>query len=128
MKNREKFKEELVKAFRNVKTCGFVKSKVFPIYLDEPEYDGSYCEYVECEHCAKIFAFWLDEEYIEPQKPEVDWSKVPVDTIAVITELDRIRMTGGWTYASFAARELTEMGAKMTGGVTTAKKDPVTAR
>ena len=23
---------------------------------------------------------WLDEEYVEPKKPEIDWSKVPVDT------------------------------------------------
>lgn len=28
-----------------------------------------------------MFAFWLEEEYVEPQKPEVDWSKVPVDTL-----------------------------------------------
>lgn len=63
-----------------------MKSKVFPIYFDEPEYDGSFCEYIECEHCAKIFAFWLDEEYIEPQKPEVDWSKVPVDTLVRVRD------------------------------------------
>lgn len=36
-----------------------------------------------------MFAFWLDEEYIEPPKPEVDWSKVPVDTLVMVKDFER---------------------------------------
>ena len=34
----------------------------------------------------KLFAFWLDEEYTEPPKPEVDWGKVPVDTLVRVRD------------------------------------------
>lgn len=33
-----------------------------------------------------MFAFWLEEEYIEPPKPKVDWSKVPVDTLVRVRD------------------------------------------
>lgn len=32
-----------------------------------------------------LFTLWLDEEYVEP-KPEVDWSKVPVDTLVQVRD------------------------------------------
>lgn len=32
------------------------------------------------ETCTTRRMKWLDEEYIEPKKSEIDWSKVPVDT------------------------------------------------
>lgn len=46
----------------------------------------STCEGVDCHTCAKMFAFWLEEEYIEPPKPKVDWSKVPVDTLVHVRD------------------------------------------
>lgn len=30
-----------------------------------------------------MFAFWLDEEYVEPP---TDWSKVPVDTLVLVRD------------------------------------------
>lgn len=47
--------------------------------VDDTKYD--YCRDWSCGICGTAFAFWLDEEYTEPLKPEVDWSKVPVDTL-----------------------------------------------
>jgi hypothetical protein len=47
--------------------------------------------------------------------------------IAVITRVDRIRVTDGWIYANYAARESMVTGVKMTAGITTAKKDQTTA-
>ena len=31
---------------------------------------------------------WLDEEYGEPPKPEVDWGKVPVDTLVRVKDFE----------------------------------------
>lgn len=32
---------------------------------------------------------WLDSEYVEPEKEEVDWSKVPIDT-KILVSADKI--------------------------------------
>lgn len=29
---------------------------------------------------------WLDSEYVEPEKEEVDWSKVPIDTKVLVSD------------------------------------------
>ena len=86
MKNREKFRDEIVKAIKedndeNGKMCCFLKDNVIPRFISEEDMKLSTCGGVDCHTCAKMFAFWLEEEYIEPLKPEVDWSKVPVDTL-----------------------------------------------
>lgn len=83
MKNRQKFRDEIVNAMRYGHTCGFTKDRVFRCYLDKQpaENNSDMCSMKRCEYCTKMFAFWLDEEYVEPPKPEVDWSKVPVDTL-----------------------------------------------
>lgn len=54
-------------------------------------------EISSCMLCRTIFAFWLDEEYIEPPKPEVDWSNVPVDTLVRV----RDREDQEWTLRYF---------------------------
>ena len=33
-----------------------------------------------------MLELWLDEEYTEPPKPEVDWGKVPVDTLVRVRD------------------------------------------
>lgn len=38
------------------------------------------CDDITCDTCNRLFSAWLLNEYKEPEKPEVDWSKVPVDT------------------------------------------------
>lgn len=77
MKNREKFKNEIKNALETGSTCAFVREFVNPKPLDLSA-DGEFCENYNCHGCSKLFAFWLDEEYIEP---EVDWNNVPVDTL-----------------------------------------------
>ena len=91
MKNREKFRDEIVRALEydevvNGKTCRFVKDNVIPRFVPEENVRQNPCGFLTCETCSKMFAFWLGEEYVEPQKPEVDWSKVPVDTLVRVRD------------------------------------------
>lgn len=86
MKNRDKFREEIVGTFKNddilnEKMCSFMRDNVIPKFISEENRGQCRCGTLSCAVCSKIFAFWLDEEYVEPPKPEVDWSKVPVDTL-----------------------------------------------
>lgn len=41
---------------------------------------GKSCEATDCCYCNLLKIVWLLEEYEEPKEPEVDWSKVEVDT------------------------------------------------
>ena len=86
MKNREKYREEIVKAIKDGDSCDFMIKTVNPLYSDGWECNDELCQRDECEACLKLFAFWLDEEYIEPPKPEVDWGKVPVDTLVRVRD------------------------------------------
>lgn len=102
MKNREKYREEIVKAFENddivnEKTCRFVRDNVIPKFRPEENKGQSRCGVLSCVVCSKMFAFWLDEEYVEPPKPEVDWSKVPVDTLVRVRDYEDL----DWTLAYF---------------------------
>lgn len=81
MKNREKYSDQIIKIVLNGETCDFMKNVVIPLYIDGRESSENFCSTNSCEGCSKLFAFWLDEEYEEPPKPAVDWSKVPVDTL-----------------------------------------------
>lgn len=81
MKNREKYKNELKNAIKmDGKICGFVKkhgvSQMFGKDLD------GYCE-MTCVTCGTALQLWLDEKYKEP---EVDWNKVPVDTLVRVRD------------------------------------------
>lgn len=78
MKNREKYREEIVKAIKEGDSCDFMIKTVNPLYSDGWECNDELCQRDECEACLKLFAFWLDEEY---EEPEVDWNKVPIDTL-----------------------------------------------
>lgn len=91
MKNREKFRDEIVEAIKedndeNGKMCCFLKDNVIPRFISEEDVELSTCGGLDCHTCAKMFAFWLEEEYIEPPKPKVDWSKVPVDTLVRVRD------------------------------------------
>lgn len=79
MKNREKYKNELMNVIKkDGKLCEFVKKhEVFRMFGKN---SISYCK-MTCVTCGTALQLWLDEEYGEPPKPEVDWSKVPVDTL-----------------------------------------------
>lgn len=88
MKNREKFRFEIkesIKAGGEV-MCSFLKDFVIPRFVSEEAVEVDCCGNLECYTCSQMFSFWLDEEYIEPPKPEVDWSKVPADTLVRVRD------------------------------------------
>ena len=83
MKNREKYREEIIKAIKSRETCEFMNDTVIPEFIDSKT--DSICEMGDCSTCLKLFAFWLDEEY---EESEVDWSNVPVDTLVRVRDLE----------------------------------------
>ena len=84
MKNREKYKNELIKAIKtDGRMCEFVKNRGVSQMLGKDI--ESYCE-MDCVACGTALQLWLDEEYIKPPKPEVDWDNVPVDTLVRVRE------------------------------------------
>ena len=77
MKNREKYKNELMDVIKNDGSiCGFVKkhsvTKMFGMDME------IFCGETDCQSCTTALNLWLDEEY---EEPEVDWDNVPVDTL-----------------------------------------------
>ena len=70
MKNYEKYADEI----REYKGDSFCTDFVKPNILKSED-----CG-IDCTKCRMLQVFWLMEEYEEPEKPEVDWSKVEVDT------------------------------------------------
>lgn len=97
MTNREKFRKELAGAIKESllarhpgsDVCGFIKDKVWPSFLTKEEIAEGRCDNsILCNDCTKAFVFWLDEEYTEPPKPEVDWANVPVDTLVRVKDFE----------------------------------------
>lgn len=82
MKNREKFREQILECAvvpgRDI--CDFKRKEVLP------HFGKGGCACISCPWCSIMLNLWLDEEYIEPPKPEVDWSKVPVDTLVRVRD------------------------------------------
>ena len=82
MKNREKFRDAIVKnaktTEKRVNVCEFIKINVLP------HFGAKDCYSINCAWCKFLTELWLDEEYTEPPKPEVDWDKVPVDTLVMV--------------------------------------------
>ena len=83
MKNREKYKNELRDVIKTKgRICGFViEHGVFRMF--GTTYKESFCGETGCVDCATALQLWLDEEY---EEPEVDWSKVPVDTLVRVRD------------------------------------------
>lgn len=88
MKNREKHREEIIKAIKSRETCEFMNDTVIPEFIGSKTDSKCICEMGDCRACLIRFTLWLDEEYIEPPKPEVDWSKVPVDTLVRVRDYE----------------------------------------
>lgn len=84
MKNIEKYKNELIKSIKeDGMICKFVKKhEVYRMFGNDSK---SYCK-MTCVTCGTALKLWLDEEYEEPPKPEVDWSNVPVDTLVRVRD------------------------------------------
>lgn len=87
MKNREKFRNGIKSALETNSICSFIRDFVEPKPFNNMTAD-EFCDKYNCIGCSKMFAFWLDEEYIEPPKPEVDWNNVPVDTLVRVRNLE----------------------------------------
>lgn len=94
MKNREKFGDEILTAIIGGNSCGFMKDKVAPEYLDSRESSDVLCEKIGCTDCIKLFAFWLDGEY---NKSPTNWANVPVDTLVRV----RYSVNGEWLLRYF---------------------------
>lgn len=88
MKNREKYREKIVKTIKSRETCEFMNDTVIPEFIGSKTDSKCICEMGDCRACLIRFTLWLDEEYTEPPKPEVDWSKVPVDTLVRVRDFE----------------------------------------
>lgn len=81
MKNYEKYAEEIreLKSDIGIEWCElFAKPKVLKSL-------GRTCEYISCGLCSALTMLWLLEDYKEP---EVDWSKVEVDTPILVRDFE----------------------------------------
>ena len=92
MKNYEKYADEINK----YQGDNFCKDFVKPYILESDNCNG-----LDCIRCSMLRAIWLMEEYEEPEKPEVDWSKVKVDTPILV----RQREDSKWYKRYFAKYE-----------------------
>ena len=78
MKNKEKFKDELIEACKDAEFNKFFDKHIAPVYR---------CENNILTEGKKIVltALWLDEEH-EEKEQEVDWNKVEVDTPILVSD------------------------------------------
>ena len=83
MKNREKYREEIIKAIKSRETCEFMNDTVIPEFIGSKTDSKCICEMGDCRACLIRFTLWLDEEY---EEPEVDWDNVPVDTLVRVRD------------------------------------------
>ena len=91
MKNYEKYADEI----REYKGPNFCKDFVKPNILKSDSCDG-----LACGACYMLQTIWLLEDYKEP---EVDWSKVEVDTPILVRNSEYA--TTSWLRRHFAKYE-----------------------
>ena len=89
MKNHEKYADEI----REYKGDSFCIDFVKPNILKSDD-----CTNVGCARCRMLQTIWLLEDY---EEPEVDWSKVEVDTPILVKEYEESK----WTKRYFAKYE-----------------------
>ena len=89
MKNYEKYEDEL----KEYKGRNFCKDFVKPNILKSDSCDG-----LACGACYMLQTIWLLEDY---EEPEVDWSKVKVDTPILVKQ----GKNGEWLERHFAKYE-----------------------
>ena len=77
MKNYEKYADE-IKGYDDKDFC---KDFVKPYILGT-----DHCNRIDCVRCSVVRALWLLEEYEEHKEPEIDWSKVEVDTPILVRD------------------------------------------
>ena len=91
MKNREKFREEIIRSLSGAnkdnfdcEICGFIQEHMLPCFGKLYNVEHKCDAVLDCDICGIMFSFWLDEEY---EEPEVDWDNVPVDTLVRVRGL-----------------------------------------
>lgn len=92
MKNYEKYADKI----RGNDDHGFCVNFIIPYILKLKD-----CGSMSCDKCRMQQMIWLLEEYEEPKEPEVDWSKVEVDTPILVRE----SVNGEWQKRHFAKYE-----------------------
>lgn len=84
MTNYEKYKDDIIKTLFIKggtgidKKIGEFRSCCMLDYCNNCQFDGD-CRFDTIQK-------WLNSEYIEPEKEEVDWSKVPIDTKVIVSD------------------------------------------
>lgn len=79
--NFEHYKDELLIEIlcNSSSTCNFKKKHIL---------NTDTCRIITCEDCKQRVKEWLEKEYQpEEHQPEIDWTKVPVDTLVYVTDL-----------------------------------------
>ena len=89
MKNFEKYEDEI----REYNGDNFCLDFVLPHILKKDS-----CAGLSCEHCHMLQTIWLLEDY---EEPEVDWSKVEVDTPILVRTVEGAK----WFKRHFAKYE-----------------------
>ena len=114
MKNYEKYADEL-KEYKGVNFCkDFVKPNILK---------SEVCGGLACGACYMLQTIWLLEDCEEYEEPEVDWSKVEVDTPILVRD-DGVATTS-WLKRYFAKYENGFVYA-WNGGATSRNEDCVT--
>lgn len=100
MKNYEKYEDEI----KGCDGLNFCRDFVKPYILKSRD-----CANTSCDQCKMLQIIWLMEEY---EEPEVDWSKVEVDTPILVKAID----DGKWNKRYFAKYEGGKVYAWQAGG------------
>lgn len=89
MKNYEKYADEIRNYKGNNLCCDFIKPHIIK---------SDSCGSLSCAVCNVLQTLWLLEDY---EEPEVDWSKVEVDTPILV----KYRLDGEWKKRHFVKYE-----------------------
>ena len=95
MKNYKKYADE-IKKYKVNKDEYFCDEFIIPHILKKDS-----CASISCEHCHMLQLLWLMEEYEEQEEPEIDWSKIKVDTPVLVKD----RENEEWKKRHFAKYE-----------------------
>ena len=117
MKNYEKYADEIM-GYREYNNYDFCESFV-QRYILEP--NNVKCVDTPCVKCHMLQTLWLLEEYEEPEEPEIDWSKVEVDTPILVRDNENEK----WLKRHFAKHECGTVYA-WNGGKTSWTKECMT--
>ena len=96
MKNYEKYADEIREKIGKDEGGHFCSEFVEPYILKTES-----CFNMNCDACHMLQTIWLLEDYEEPKEPEIDWSKIEVDTPVLVKD----RENEEWKKRHFAKYE-----------------------